>query len=323
MKVRRSWLPLVALCLACSAATAQTSRTPVRIIAGFPPGGNVDILARLLAERLSDSLARPVVVENRPGAGGQIGLEVLRAAAADGNTLAVTPDASLIVRPLTMKTPPYDPVNDFVAVAHTGGQDYAFAIATGVPAKNLQEFGAWAKGHADGANFGSAGQGGATHFLGLLVGNAIGVPLRQVPYKGSGPAVMALVAGQISATVQPIGTLVAQAQAGKVRMVATSGSERASGFPDVPTLAQLGYPALTMSNWFGVFAPARTPAEVVSRLNGIFIQAMRTPAFRDKLNNLLLEVKELNPEQFASLVKTDYERWAPVIKASGFSIDSQ
>lgn len=323
MFLRKFRLPIVALCLACSAAWAQTSRTPVRIISGFPPGGNVDIIARLLAERLSDSLGRPVVVESRPGAGGQIGLEALKAAAPDGNTLAVTPDASLIVRPLTMKTPPYDPVNDFTAVAHTGGQDYAFAIGAGLPARNLKEFADWAKSHPEGANFGSAGQGGATHFLGLLIGDAIGVPLRQVPYKGSGPGVMALVSGQISATVQPIGTLVAQAQAGKLRIVATSGSERAPGFPDVPTLAELGYPALAISNWFGVFAPAHTPPELVSRYNRILIQAMRTPAIRDKLNYLLLEVKELTPEQFASVVKTDYQRWAPVIKTSGFSIDSQ
>jgi len=323
MIFRKFCLPVVAFCLACSTAVAQSSRTPVHLIAGFPPGGNVDIIARLLADRLSESLGRPVIVENRPGAGGQIGLELLKAAAPDGNTLAVTPDASLIVRPLTMKSPPYDPVNDFIAVAQTGGQDYAFAIGAGIPAKNLKEFADWAKSHPDGANFGSAGQGGATHFLGLLIGNAIGVPLRQVPYKGSGPGVMATVAGQVSATVQPIGTLVAQAQAGRVRILATSGSERATGFSDVPTLAQLGYPALTISNWFGVFAPAHTPSDVVARLNGLLIQAMRTPSVKEKLQRLLLEVKEWTPEQFAAVVKADYQRWAPVIKASGFSIESR
>jgi len=323
MSLRKIGLLGVAFLLTCSAALAQSSRVPVKVISGFPPGGNVDILARLLSDPLSDALGRPVVVENRPGAGGQIALEYLKAAPPDGNTLVVTPDASLIVRPLTMKQPPYHPVNDFVAVAQVGGQDYAFAIGAGIPAKDLMEFAAWAKGHPDGANYGSAGQGGATHFLGLLIGDAVGASLRQIPYKGSGPAVTALVAGEVSATVQPIGTLMAQAQAGRVRIVATTGSQRAPDFPGVPTLADLGFPKLTLSNWFGVFAPAHTPADAVKRLNDIIVQALRTPAIKGKLAHLLLEVKEMTPEQFAEVVRSDYQRWAPVIKATGFSIDSR
>ena len=323
MKMSRLGFLVGVLALACSVASAQPVRTPVRMLAGFPPGGNVDILARLLAEKLGESLDRPVVVENRPGAGGQIALELVKAAAPDGNTLVLTPDASLVLRPLTMKNPPYDPRADFAAVAHTGGQDYVFAVGAKIPARDLREFAGWAKANPDGANFGSAGQGGVTHFLGLLIGEAIGVPLRQVPYKGSGPAVTALVGGEISATVQPIGTVVAQAKAGRIRILAVSGKARYLAFPNVPTLAELGHPSLTVSSWFGIFAPARTPPEIVSRMNEIFIRAMRTQPVKDKLQNLLLDVRELTPAQFAAVVNADYQRWVPVIKASGFSGESR
>ncbi len=306
-----------ALLLGCSAALAQP-RAPVRMIAGYPPGGNVDILARVFAEKLSESIARPVVVVNRPGAGGQIGLEAVKAAPPDGNTLIVTPDASLVIRPLTMKTPPYDPINDFSALANLGIQDYAFAVGAGVPAKDLSQFAAWAKANPASANFG-AGMGGATHFLGLLIGQAIGVPLQAIPYSGSGPAVMALIAGQVSSTVQPLGTVLAQAQAGKIRLLAMTGPERSSAAQSVPTLAELGHPSLTVRNWFGILGPARMPSELVAQLNGIFIKAMRTQAVKDRLQGLGFEVSEMTPAQFAALVKADYERWGPVIRSSGFS----
>ena len=309
------------LTLACLDASAQSTRAPVRMISGFPPGGNVDILARVFAERLSEALARPVVVEIRPGAAGQMGREAVKSASPDGNPLVLTPDASLIVRPWTMKVPPYDPVSDFAAVAHVGAQDYAFASAAAIPAKDLREFAAWAKANPAAANFGSAGQGGATHFLGLLVGEALGVPLQQIPYGGSGPAVTAVVAGQVSSTVQPLGTVIAQAQAGKIRILAITGGERSPATPAVPTFAELGHASLTVSNWFGVFAPARTPPELVAQYNAILIKAMRTQAVKDRLQSLGFAVREMNPAQFAALVKADFQRWGPVIKASGFTLD--
>ncbi len=321
MKFSKLFFLAGVLALACSGASAQTSRVPVRMISGFPPGGNVDILARVFAEKLSESIGRPVVVEARVGAGGQIGLEAVKNAAPDGNTLVLTPDASLIVRPLTMKVPPYDPVNDFAAIAQTGAQDYAFASGAALPARNLAQFAAWAKANPAAANFGSAGQGGATHFLGVLIGQAIGVPLQAIPYSGSGPAVTALVAGQISSTVQPLGTVMAQAQAGKIRILAITGSERSPASPEVPTFAELGHPLLTVSGWFGIFAPARTPAEIVSQTNAILVKAMQTQTVKDRLQNLGLDIRPMTPAQFAALVKADYERWGPVIKASGFTAD--
>ena len=309
-----------AMVLACGAASAQIARAPLRMISGYPPGGNVDILARVFAEQLAEALGRPAVVVNRPGAGGQIGLEAVKAAAPDGNTLIVTPDASLVIRPLTMRVAPYDPVNDFAAVAQVGEQDYAVALGAAIPAKSVQEFAAWARANPQDANFGS-GQGGATHFLGMLIGQAIGVPLQPIPYTGSGPAVLALVAGQIASTVQPLGTVIAQAQAGKIRLIATSGAERSPAAPSVPTLAELGYPSLIVTNWFGIFAPARTPAETVSQLNAVIVKSMRQPAVRERMQGLGFEVKEMTAAQFAAVVRADVQRWGPVIKASGFTVE--
>lgn len=313
---------LLLLGLVTSSSAFAQPRQPVRILAGFPPGGNVDILARVFAERLTEANGgRPTIVINKVGAGGQIAAETLKEATPDGDTLMLAPDAVVIVRPLTMSKPPYDPVADFAPVAQTGAQDYAIALTKKIPATTLKEFAAWAKEHPDGANFGSAGEGGTTHFLGLLIGEAIGTPLRQVPFGGSGPAVNALVAGEISSAVQPLGTLVAQAQADAIRIVALSGQTRNATFPDVPTLVELGYPSLYATSWFGIFAPAKTPRETVARLNRIFVGAMRTDRVREQMRNLLLDIKEMTPDQLAEIVKADAARWRPIIKASGFTVE--
>jgi tripartite-type tricarboxylate transporter receptor subunit TctC len=303
-------------------APAQTGRTtPMKIIAGFPPGGNVDLLARVFGERLGEAMGgRPVIVLNKPGAGGQVAAELLKASPPDGDTLLLTPDASLIVRALVLTTPPYDPIADFAPVAETGAQDYAFALSMKIPPKSLREFGDWAKANPDGANFGSAGEGGVTHFLGLLIGDALGVKLRPVPYNGSGPAVNALAAGEIASTLQPLGTLVNQASAGTIRVVAVSGRARSPAFPNAPSVAELGFNNLVATSWFGIFAPAKTPPDIVAKYN-IFTDAMKTPRVKETMNNLLLDINDMSPAQFSELVKHDLEYWRPIIKASGFKID--
>lgn len=320
-RVAGALLTLLMAAVGADPAFAQTRTQPMRILAGFPPGGNVDLLARVFAERLGEAVSRPVIVLNKPGAGGQIAAELLKDSAPDGDTLLLTPDASLIVRPLVLTKPPYDPTTDFAAVAQTGAQDYAFALSMKMPPTSLKEFAAWAKANPDGANFGSAGEGGVTHFLGLLVGQAIGVPLRPVPFNGSGPGVNALAAGEIASTLQPLGTLVAQAQAGTIRVVAVSGRSRNPAFPDAPSFAELGYTSLVATSWFGIFAPARTPPAMVTRFNKIFTDAMRTERVKATMANLLLDINPMTPAQFAALVKHDHEYWRPIIKASGFKID--
>ena len=304
------------------ATLAQGTHAPGRMLVGFPPGGAVDVLGRLFAQQLSDADGRPVIVENRPGAVGQIAAQALKAAAPDGNTLMLVPDASLVIRPQTLQHPPFDPLADFAPVAHTGKWDLAFAVNADVPAKDLREFAAWAKANPVRSVFGSAGAGGSTHFYGLMLAQAMGVELRHIPYKGAGPAITDLVAGHIASAVQPLGTLLQQARAGKIRIVAVSGKQRSPTAPEVPTAVEQGYPSLGVEGWFGIFALAATPRDTVARLNSIFVQAMRTPAVKERMHNLDLEIREMTPAEFGALVKSDYERWGPIIKASGFSGDA-
>jgi tripartite-type tricarboxylate transporter receptor subunit TctC len=311
-----------ALVLASSGVCAQAARAPGRMLVGYPPGGAVDVLGRIFAEPMSEALGRPVVVENRPGAVGQIAAEALKSAAPDGNTLMVAPDATVVIRPQTLSKPPFDPLTDFAPVAHAGNWAFALAIHAGLPAKTLADYASWVKADSARANFASSGAGGSTHFFGVLLGEALGVPLRQVPYKGAGPAILDVVAGHVPATIQPLGTLLAQAKAGKIAVLAMSGKERSPGAAEVPTFAELGYSSLTVEAWFGIFAPAGTPAGTVAKLNGAFVQAMRASAVRDKMRNLDLEVREMSPAEFAGVVRADYGRWGPIIRASGFSGDN-
>jgi tripartite-type tricarboxylate transporter receptor subunit TctC len=318
----RRFACLCAFAIVCSGAMAQSARAPAKMLVGYPPGGAVDILGRLFAEPMAEALARTVIVENRPGAVGQIAAEALKAAAPDGNTLMVAPDATVIIRPQTLSKPPFDPLADFAPVAHVGNWAFALGVHSGLPVKTLADYVTWAKANPDKASFASSGAGGSTHFFGVLLGQALGVPLTQVSYKGAGPAILDVVAGHVPATIQPLGTLLAQAKAGKIAVLAMSGRERSPGAPEVPTFAELGYASLSVEGWFGIFAPAGIPPETLAKLNGAFVQAMRAPAVRDKMRNLDLEVRDMSAAEFASVVKTDYGRWGPIIRASGFRGDN-
>lgn len=314
-----------ALCLIVIASLVSAlaqARAPARMLVGYPPGGAVDVLGRIFAEPMGEALGRPVVVENRPGAVGQIAAEALKAATPDGGTLMVAPDATVIFRPQTLEKPPFDPLADFAPVAHTGKWTFALGVHGGLPVKTLAEYIAWVKADAGRASFASSGAGGSTHFFGVLLGQTAGIPLQQVSYKGAGPAILDVVAGHVPATIQPLGTLLAQARAGKIAVLGTSGRERSPGAPEVPTFAELGFPGLTAEAWFGIFAPAATPAETVTKLNGAFVQAMRTQGVKDKMRGYDLEVREMSPGEFSGLVRADYVRWGPVIRASGFKGDA-
>ena len=316
------WFALAAALAGVACSVAAQTRAPARMLVGYPPGGAVDVLGRIFAEPMGEALGRPVVVENRPGAVGQIAAEQLKAAPPDGGTLMVAPDATVIFRPQTLAKPPFDPLVDFAPVAHTGKWTFALGVHAGLPVKTLAEYLAWVKADAGRATFASSGAGGSTHFFGVLLGQSVGVPLQQVSYKGAGPAILDVVAGHVPATIQPLGTLLAQARAGNIAVLAMSGRERSPGAADVPTFAELGFPGLTTEAWFGIFAPAATPAETVTKLNGAFVQAMRTQGVKDKMRGFDLEAREMSPAEFSALVRSDYARWGPVIRASGFKGDA-
>lgn len=310
-------LSLAAIAALWTSSPAQ-AQAPARMLAGFPPGGGVDILARIFAEKWSEAIARPVVVENRAGAGGLIAMEALKSAAPDGNTLLLATDSNLTVYPHTVAKPAYNALGDFIGIAHTGDYAFALGIHAGIPAKSLGEFIAWAKANPKLANFGSSGAGSALQFYGSMIAQATGMPLTHVSYRGVGPAISDLAAGQIVAAVLPMGTVLAQVKAGKARVLAHSGARRTAGAPDVPTFKELGYPTLEAPGWFGIVGPSGMPPETVSRLNQIFVQAMRTAAIKERMARIDLEIREMTPAEFAELIKSDYERWGRVVKASGW-----
>jgi tripartite-type tricarboxylate transporter receptor subunit TctC len=216
----------------------------------------------------------------------------------------------------------YDPLADFVPVAHLGGYPLALAVGAGVPAKDVKEYVAWAKSDPRNATFGTPGAGSNAHFLGILIGQTLGVPMVHVAYKGVGPAVSDAVGGQVPAIIMPLGTLLPQASAGKLRILAHSGSKRSEEAPSFPTFRELGYP-IEVNGWFGLFAPARAPAAVTARLNDIVIQSIRTEAVRAQLRKLDLETREMSQAELVAHLKREYDRWGPVVKASGFSADGQ
>jgi tripartite-type tricarboxylate transporter receptor subunit TctC len=300
-----------------SIAQSQT----VRIFSGFPPGGAVDALARIFAERISENLARPVIVETRAGAGGLLAAQAVKAATPDGSTLLVAPEGIMVLYPHTVSKPVLNTLVDFIPVAHLGGYPLGLAVGAAVPAKDLKEYVAWAQRAPANLTYATAGAGTALHFFGLLIGQSTGIPMVHVAYKGVGPAIADAVGGQVPAVVLPLGTLLQQAKAGKLRILAHSGARRSDAAPAVPTFRELGYP-IESSGWFGLFAPANTPSAVTSRLNGIVIQAMRTDAVRAKVQALDLEIAEMTPAELSSKLKTEYDRWGPIIKGSGFNADS-
>jgi len=299
----------------CGAAQAQA---PARMISGFPPGGGVDILARLFAERWSEAIGRPAVVENRAGAGGVVGMEAVKAAAPDGNTLIVAPESNIVVYPHTVAKPAYDPIADFTGVALAGKYALALCVSTAVPANDLAQFISWAKANPKAASFGSSGAGSLLQFYGIFIAETVGAPLTHVPYRGVGPAINDLVAGQVAAAVLPLGTILPQVNAGKARVLAHSGSARSPAVPGVPTFKELGYPALEQPGWFAIFGPARMRPEVIARLNETFNTALRNPSTRDRLVKLDLDIQAMTPGEMAAMIKSDFERWGRVVKASGW-----
>ncbi len=305
-----------------SAPAPTSTRTPIRLLAGFPPGGGVDILARLFAEPLSEATGRTVIVENRPGAAGRLAMDLLHSAPADGSTLMIAPDATVVLYPQTVRGSA-EPVFDLTPIAQTGAFAMGFAANSSLATGGLEGFAQWARAHPAEATFASAGAGGSTHLYGLLIGQALGVPLRHVPYKGAAPAIADLMAGHVASTVQPLGTMLAQARANRLVVLASSGARRSSLAPEVPTFAELGHAGFNGDLWFGVFAPPGMPAERAESLNAIFTQTMRRAQVRERMRALDLDARESSAAEFAAQVKTDWRRWSEVIKSTGFTGESE
>ena len=312
------------IALAHPMARAQGLPETARIFAGFAPGGTVDVTARRIADRLRDVLAKSVVVENRTGAGGQIALSALKTAPADGLTLLVTPMSMLGIYPHTYKKLPYDPVADFQPVSQAVRFDFGFAVGPMVPAsvKTLADFVAWCKANPKDANFGSPAAGSVPHFVAELFGRAAGLDLKHVPYRGTQPAIADMIGGQVASVSGPVGEFLQHLPTGRVRLLATSGAARNKFAPTVATYAEQGYKDIVFDEWFGIFMPAKVPADALGRAATAIRAALSAPEVVEALAQMGLEATPSTPTELAALLKRDSERWAPLIKTIGFTADS-
>jgi tripartite-type tricarboxylate transporter receptor subunit TctC len=313
---------LIALSLSCGTAAAQAwPAKTVRIIVPFAPGGTADTLGRLVAQKLSESMKQTFVVENRPGAGGLIGSDMVAKAPPDGYMLVVSGVASHAIAPTLSKKVPFDPVRDFTHIALFGGPPSVLAVNPNVPARNLKEFITYAKANPGKLNYGSPGNGTQGHLVGENFKQQIGIDMVHVPYKGAGPAVADLIAGHIPVISTTLTTAAGQIKGGKARALAVSSTSRVPDFPDVPTFAELGYPELTAVIWFSLSGPAGMPQEIVQRLNTEVRRILQLPDVRQRLRPEGIEPGNLDPKAFTAFVATELKRWAPVVRASGASVD--
>ena len=297
-----------------------------RILYGFPPGSSGDIAVRRIAEHLGGTAyaKNAALVENRSGAGGRIALEALKAAPADGSVLALTPMSTTAIYPHVYRRLAYDPVADIVPVSMAAMAHHGLAVGPLVPAgvTSVKSFLAWARANAELAHYGSPGAGSTPHFLGALLGLRQGVEMRHVPYRGSVPGVTDLVGGQIAAMLTPVGDFLAFHCAGKLRVLASSGRARLPFAPDVPTFAEQGFGDLTTEEWFGFYAPARSPAPALAAANAAINAALKEPAMAASLAAVGLLPQGGTAEEMARSQRAEYERWGPLVKRIGFTADS-
>jgi tripartite-type tricarboxylate transporter receptor subunit TctC len=313
---------LVAIALPWNTALAQTwPSKPVRMIVPFAPGGTADMLGRLVASKLSESLKETFVVENRGGAGGVIGSELVAKADPDGYTLVVSGVASHCIAPAMSKNFPFDPLRDFTHIALFGGPPGVLVIYPELPVKTLKEFITYAKAENGKLAYGSPGNGTQGHLIAEQLKQVTGIEMTHVPYRGASLAVADLIAGHVPVTSTTLTTAATQIKAGKARALAVSSGKRISDFPDVPTFGELGYPELTASIWFSLSGPAGMPPEIVTKLNTEVRRILKLPEVRERLRPEGIEPGDLDPQQFTAFVASEIKRWAPVVRASGAQAD--
>jgi tripartite-type tricarboxylate transporter receptor subunit TctC len=311
----------LAVVLLSLALTAQAQDGPIKVLVGFPPGGESDLVARFIADGLRSTLGVPVVVENKPGASGMLAAEALKAAAPDGNTLMVSPIAVTVFAPLTHARLRYDPVKDFAPVSLAAHFQMALAVGPGSPATTLREYIDWVRVHPQKGAYGVPLAGGPTHFFGVMLARATGLDMTAVPYKGSAAFVNDLLGGQVPAGITVVSQLIKHHEAGRVRLLATSGAQRSPLAPDVPTFRELGFAAIEGTGWQAVHTVAGTPRAKIDRLAAAIATTIRSPEVSAKLTALGLEPVGSTPDELARQMADDAARWAPSVKASGFRAD--
>ena len=308
--------------LAPLAALAQGyPERPLRVLVGYPPGGGTDLVARIVAPPLSERLRQPVVVENRPGANAIIATEMVVKAKPDGYTLLMGYATELAVNPATFRKLPYDPLRDLAPVAQLGSAPLVLAVHPAVAAQDVRALVALAKSRPGALSYSSSGNGSVHHFAGELFKIQTGTHIVHIPYKGSGPATADAVSGQVEITYASAASVLRFVQAGRLRGLAVTSAQRSPQLPGVPTAAESGLAGLDLTSWYGLLAPAGTPPEVISRLNGEIAAVLALPAVRDAFTVQGLEVSKSSPAAFAQFIRAEAAKYAGIAKARGITQD--
>ena len=285
---------------------------PIRLIVPYAPGGGADAIGRIVAKRVSETIGQPIVIENRGGAGAILGTEAVKNADPDGYTLLVGQSGPISINPAVYKNLRYDPVRDFAPVTMTTAYPYILVINAKLPAKNLQEFIALAKTKPGEFNFGTTGSGAANHLVAELFNSRAGLKMTHIPYRGTALAVGDLLAGQVTMVFADAVSALPHIQAGTLRALAVSSKERAAIAPDVPTIAESGYPGFDAIGWHGILAPAKTPPAIVDRLNAEIVKALKDPATKALLETQAMQLVGNSPQEFAAFIKQDIALWQTV-----------
>ena len=302
-------------------AQAQFPTKPIRLIVPFPPGGGTDILSRLVAQKLTESTKWTVVPDNRAGAGGTIGITEAAKAAPTGYDLVMGQKDNMVVGPWLYKNLPWDPTKDFSAIAHIAYTPVIIATGANSRFKTLADVVAAAKAAPDTITYGSPGNGTTIHLAGDLFEKAAGIKIRHVPYKGSNPAMMDALAGNVDLLVSSVPSAMAQIKAGKLRPLAVTSAKRSSSLPDVPTVAEQGFKDFDVSTWYGVFAPAGTPKDIVNTINAEINKLLATPEMKDAIQAQGAEPQAMTPEQFSAQLKADFQKWRGIVQGSGVTLE--
>ncbi|MDM0116932.1 Bug family tripartite tricarboxylate transporter substrate binding protein [Variovorax sp. J22R133] len=303
--------------LAAGLASADDGK-PIRVLVGFPAGGGTDVVARLLSDKLKDELGTAVVVDNRPGAGGQVAALALKSAPADGSVFFLTNDHTVSIVPLVMKNPGFNTARDFAPVVGFASYASVLVLSAGTPAKDFKEYVAWVRKEGGKSSVGIPAPASLPEFITTSIGKKNNLDLVAAPYRGSAPMLADMMGNQIPAGISAINDFVESHKAGKIRMVAASGKTRPSLFPDVPTFGELGMVGFENSPFYAVYAPAGTPSAVIDRFSAAMKKVLEMPAVRERMTALGLTIEYLNAPQLAAREKTYSEAWGTLIKASGY-----
>lgn len=321
---RRHYLTIAALALVATAplqAQDAYPNKPIRIIVGYAPGGSTDVTARLIAVGLGKALGQTVIVENKAGAGGNIGADAVARAAPDGYTLLLAAAAQIVVNPSVYKKMPLDPLKDLTPITMLQTDHNLMVINPKVPAKNLTEFIAYAKAHPKDVSFASPGVGSPAHLAGELMNQMAGLTMLHVPYKGTGAAVIDLIAGRVTMAIDNMPALLPHVQTGELRAIGVASALRATGAPDIPTIEEAGLKGYVVGAWKGLMAPAGTPAPVIAKIHDAAVKVLADPEIRKRLIALGAEPVGDTPEQFGKTLREETEKWAKLVKSTGTKID--